>query len=241
MFRAKSVVLAGLAILLYAGTANAVYVGGNSYQSFASDSAFAGLTFSNYFYLENFEDGLLNSPGVSANTGSVTSTGFSGAIIDSVDEDDGAVDDKCNKGAATFVNCDSYFASPGKPGVTFTFNQGVLGVLPTHVGIVWTDGLDPILLEAFDSTSTSLGQFGPFNNAGGAHDDQDVLEDTFLGVIDLGGISAIKITSGSGSGGIEVDHLQYGAGAESPVPEPATLLLLGFGIAGLGFARKRLR
>ncbi|PQA86707.1 VPLPA-CTERM sorting domain-containing protein [Hyphococcus luteus] len=215
--------------------AHAAYVGGTSYQDFATDSPFAGADFSGgYFYLENFEDAALDTPGVSASAGNVASlSGFSGAIIDSVDEDDGSVDGQC-------VGCDSWFYSSGPTGITFTFNEAVLGALPTHAGIVWTDGANDIQFEAFDADGDSLGVFGPFMNAGPGVADQDVVEDTFLGVIAATGVSAFHVFSGSA--GIEVDHLQYGLAnldGVSDVPVPAALPLFLAGLAGLGAARRR--
>jgi hypothetical protein len=56
-------------------------------------------------------------------------------------------------------------------------------------------------------------------------------EDRFYGVTTTGGISRIVITNSSG--GIEVDHLQYGAFQAQPVSEPAILWLLGLALAGL--------
>ena len=92
MLRVRSLIVGLTVALLASGSAHAAFVGGTTYQSFALDSPFSGLGFS-YFHLENFEDGLLNTPGVAANVGFVTSTGFAkGPIIDSVDEDDGSVD-----------------------------------------------------------------------------------------------------------------------------------------------------
>lgn len=227
--------IVALSALSASGAAHAAYVGGSSYQSFAADSPFAGVDFSGgYFYLEDFEDGLLNTPGVSVSAGFITSSGFSGPIIDSVDEDDGAVDGQC-------VACDSWFNSPGSTGLTFTFDESMLGGLPTYVGIVWTDGVNSLNFEAFDPMGVSYGVFGPFSTAGGAFADQDVLEDTFLGAIFAAGISAIHVTSGAG-GGIEVDHLQYGLASldgMSDVPVPAALPLFLTGLAGLGWRRKR--
>ncbi len=226
-YRRPFLAAAAVSLSLIATNAFAAYVGGNSYQSFAN-SPFSGLSFTGYFHLEDFEDHSLNTPGVTQSGGTITSGGFSGAIIDSVDADDGAVNGSCNKGAAAFIACDSFFGSGGT-GISFTFSDGGLGTLPTHVGIVWTDGVNSVHLEAFDAVGDSLGVFGPFAVAGGAHADQDVEEDTFVGVIELGGISRILITSGAG-GGIEVDHLQYGAEATSTVPEPTPLALLALAL-----------
>jgi hypothetical protein len=41
------------------------------------------------------------------------------------------------------------------------------------------------------------------------------------------------------SGGMEVDHLQYGAGAAAAVPEPETYAMLLAGLGLLGFAARR--
>jgi len=232
-------------------SAEAVYLGPSEYLCFddsaiagcaGKDSPFVGLPFS-YFHLETFEDHLLNTPGVSAVTGSgVTSTvGFGGVINtirDSVDEDDGLIN-----GSSTLPGVktgDSFFGG-GSTGIKFAFSALALGALPTHAGMVWTDGAGTISFEAFGADGSSLGVFGPFSHA----DDSifgTTAEDRFYGVVDAGGISAIKLTNTSG--GIEVDHLQYGllgedGGHEPIVPEPTSLLLFGLGTLGLGVRNRR--
>lgn len=208
--------------------ATPVFLGPTSYFEFA-DSPFSSLGFG-YFYLEDFEDSMLNTPGVVASGGNPTGPG---GITDSVDADDGSVD-----GSGT--NGHSFFGS-GAIGITFTFDAGSLGSLPTHVGIVWTDGAytNEVTFEAFDSGGASLGiivapGIGDSSFAGGTS------EDRFFGVIDPLGISAIHIfnsvMSGGGSG-IEVDHLQYGGAL---VPVPAAVWLFGSGLLGLvGMARRK--
>ncbi|MBL8803180.1 MAG: hypothetical protein JNN27_14340 [Planctomycetes bacterium] len=151
------------------------------------------------FVLEDFEDGLLNAPGVAGTGGIVTSTSFSGSIIDSVDADDGVIDGACAGG-------DSYFG--GSATVTFHFDAGVLGGHPRKVGVVWTDGGPNALVtfEAFDSSGVSLGSIVA-GNQGDNNYFGTTVDDRFYGVSHAGGIG--RITISHNVGGLEVDHLQY--------------------------------
>lgn len=98
-----------------------------------ADSPFNGVAFPSYFHFEDWEDGLVNTPGV---TPSSTDLGGNyGALVDSIDGDDGVLDGKCEKAAGT---CNSGFSGTGS--FELTFDAAVLGALPTHVGIAWTDG-----------------------------------------------------------------------------------------------------
>lgn len=191
-----------------------------------SDSPFAGNTFG-YFYLEDFEDGLFNTPGASASAGGVTSVVFGPSIHDSVDADDGVID-------GSGLNGDSYFSQSGATGITFTFDEAVLGTLPTHVGIVWTDGGGTTTFEAFDSNGISLGNIGPVSIAtSGVSGQTD--EDRFFGATNPNGVASFFISNSSG--GIEVDHLQYGGAV---IPIPAAAWLFGSGLIGLiGIARRK--
>ena len=117
-----------------------------------------------------------------------------------------------------------------------TFSAGALGQLPNAVGLVWTDGAGTISFEAFDENGLSLGILV------GNHADGSFLgtidEDRFYGATNSGGISRIRISNTSG--GIEVDHLQYGfRGVVIAVPEPASLLLLALGSCLAWLARRR--
>jgi hypothetical protein len=170
------------------------------YRSFAG-SPFDGVSLPGYFHLEDWEDGLVNTPGV---TPSSTSTGgaFPG-LEDSVDGDDGAVDGTCTKAVG---RCNSGFAG-GE--ISFTFEAELLGGLPTHVGIVWTDGGfgADVTFEAYNAADVQIGsrtvpQLGDGSNLG------TVEEDRFFGMVWSAGIRRIVVRNSSG--GIEVDHLQYG-------------------------------
>jgi uncharacterized repeat protein (TIGR01451 family) len=150
--------------------------------------------------LETNEDGRLDVPGVTVNGGSPIAPS---GITDSVDGDDGTIDGSGAGGR-------SFFFGAGSTGITFTFSAAALGSLPTQVGIVWTDGGGTTTFEAFDAAGASLGVIGPVAIADGSISGTTG-EDRFFGVTHSGGISAIRISNSSG--GIEVDHLQYG-----PVP-----------------------
>ncbi len=239
---AMVIVLLGVAI--ERATAAPTFLGPSPYLAFDNTlpgagtaiSPFSGLSFT-YFHLETFEDHLLNTPGVTAasaaSTFGVTSVVFGPTIHDSVDADDGTIDGSGLAG-------DSYFVSPGSAGVTFTFDAGVLGALPTHVGIVWTDGLGTVTFTAFGPGGSALGSIGPVSDPGVFPDSVftgTTAEDRFFGVIDLGGISAISISNSDG--GMEIDHLQYGSTiAQGEVPEASTLAV--FSIGGLLFICREL-
>lgn len=210
--------LLGIGLVAVAGLAQAQLLGPSVYAQ-ASDSPFTGLSFT-YFHLETLEDNLFNVPGVTKSTGNVLAPS---GLTDSVDADDGKIDGLGRDGH-------SIFSGAGSSGIMFTFSAAALGSLPTHAGIVWTDGGGTITFEAFDANGASLGT-RTGNHADGSSSGTTV-DDRFYGVINAGGISKIFIKNSSG--GIEVDHLQYGGA----VPEPGTLGALGLG-ALVALLRKR--
>jgi hypothetical protein len=140
------------------------------------------------------------------------------SLTDSVDADDGAIDGSGTAGHSWYVTSTS---------VTFTFDENVVGALPTHAGLVFTDvgfvlrgtdGIGEIFVEAFDANNVSLGVIGPVTLGDGLFGGQTA-EDRFFGVKHLGGIP--RITASLNSADWELDHVQYGA-----VPEPSSLLLV---------------
>jgi hypothetical protein len=196
------------------GSALAQGIGPTPYLQ-VSDSPWAAYVGTSNFYLENFEDGLLNTPGVKSSPGAGIIK--PGLLTDSVDEDDGVIDGKGYYGHA-------WYFSKGTQGITFTFDSAVLGGLPTMAGLVWTDGAGTIEFEAFDKNGISLGKiFGDHANAEYSGLTED---DRFYGWEHAEGIGSIFIRNTKG--GIEVDHLQYGT-----VPEPATFAVLTLGALGV--------
>lgn len=175
--------------------------------------------------LEDLEDNNLNAS-FSASAGSIIGSAQFGGLIDSVDGDDGAIDGSGQNGR-------SWFNGDGAAGVTFTY----VGAepLPTAFGIVWTDGGGIITLQAFDGNGVKIVD-EVFAGIPDVSVSGTTAEDRFLGVTDPGGIKAIRVSNSSG--GIELDHIQYGT-MMAPVPEPTTWALTLLGLAGTGVAVRR--
>ncbi len=205
--RAWNRTLAAGAFVSLASVAPAQVFGPTPYLS-AADSPFQPASFPGYFHLENMEDGVLNTPGVSANIGNSLGPGTS---TDSVDADDGSIDGSGLLGTSYLV------AGSGNPTGNFTYSGAVLGRLPTHAGLVVTDAYDPVVVEGFAWDGSSLGTvtitgYGPFPDTQG-----QTAEDRFVGFVHQDGILQIRVTTG-GFGGIEVDHIQYGCVLRPFVP-----------------------
>lgn len=208
-------------LLFFAGAcASAQYYAPTPYLK-ASDSPIA----SNITSLENFEDGLLNTPNVSASSGLVSAPG---SLTDSVDGDDGAIDGSGQAGRSWY--------SGGTNNVTFTFS----GALPKYVGVVVTDvgttqfgtfGSGVFTFRAFDSSNTLIGTGTNLVIGDGSVGGQTA-EDRFTGVFWEGGVSKIEVGF-LNSTDWEIDHLQYGS-----VPEPATCTALAMGTLAIWRRRR---
>ncbi|WP_428386838.1 hypothetical protein [Mucisphaera sp.] len=208
----------------------ATLLGPTPYLSFA-DSPFNGSGLQ--IFLEDFEDQLFNAPGVTAVSNAGGTLAVDGGTIntDSVDGDDGVIDGFGRDGFA--LSEASNNIGTDNLGYTFTFDAAALGGLPTHAGIVWTDGSQSAStqVEFFGPGDVSLGVIGPIkisdnSFAGGT------AEDHFFGAINAAGIESFTIRSPGGFNNLTVDHLQYNI-----VPEPAALAVLT--LAGLPLIRRR--
>lgn len=137
-------------------------------------------------YLENFDDKKVNSKGLSG-AGSPSSS-FGDELLDSVSGD----------------------AWWGSGSLDFGFSKTSLGALPTHVGIVWTDGKGSVTFEAWGPCGY-IGKIGPFAGFPDSDYRGGKSEDRYFEVKEKGGISKIRISNTIG--GIEVDDLRYAFGS----------------------------
>ena len=195
-----------------AAMAGAVFYGPSPYLSF-TNSPFAGMTGFDYFYLETFEDGLLNTPGVTVNSGWLVNV--PSFFADSVDADDGSID-------GSGIAGHSLLSGGVQSNLLVTFDSAALGGhLPTHAGVVATDignvlfgqfGFGDFTFSARDGDGRLLGSISATNFGNGSslgNFPDATAEDRFFGVSNPAGISSISL-SVNNSLDWEVDHLQYG-------------------------------
>lgn len=229
---------AAASLCTYIGPAAAVapaatLYGPTPYLSY-DDSPFKGLSFS-YFHLDDFESGSTPTPGYTSTTGGQIVA--SGAFTDSVDVDIDGINGSGNAGR-------SWFSAGSTSKFTFVFNSAVLGSLPTHAGVVWTDvgnvtsgstGIGDVTFSAFDSGDSLIQSINGFN-MGDSSVAGATAEDRCFGIYFAGGISRIEISMAN-SQDWEVDHLQYGT--LNPIPEPEQWLLMALGVAAVAGAVRR--
>jgi RHS repeat-associated protein len=174
-----------------------------------NDSQFGLSDPGSLFYVEDFEDGALNTPGVAVDGGFLGIPSQVGASIDGVDADDGAIDG--------IGNNHHWYTGGATSELNFYFDRLQLGNrLPTHVGIVWTDvnnstsgrGFGSVGFEVYDAAGQSLDKLEPVT-VGDGTDTWLTAEDRFIGAIHPTGIARLRVWMPDSSDW-SVDHLQYG-------------------------------
>ena len=180
------------------------------------------------FWLEDLEDGALDTLGLSASTGTVRGPSN---FTDSVDADGAGLMDHLGRDGHSYWVLPDADPEVADTSLTLSFDEADLGGLPSMVGLVSTDASDlaPVTFEAFDTNGVSLGVLD-LHLGDGIHNGSTIA-DRFLGAGYDGGISSVTISSTFG--GLEVDHIQYGG----IVPVPSAIGL--FGLALLGRRRRR--
>lgn len=210
-----------------AAPAFATGIGPSPYLS-SADSPLAGPAYT-YFHLENFEDGVLNTPGVVLSAGLTTIAG-PGPQTDSVDGDDGVIDGSGVAGRSLLALQTNSFR--------FDFDAMLLGGLPTHAGVVWTDvgrtnltvGSGLVQFRAFDSASMEVASIDAVLGDGDTFG--ATAEDRFFGAENPAGIAYITISMPD-SVDWEIDHLQYGL-----IPSPGAAAVIGLILPALTRRRR---
>jgi len=223
----KPLLIAACAALALGSATNAAAAlyGPTPYLSLA-DAPFQPGDFT-FFYLEDVEDGLIDSLGLSVTGPGLCITDTPGCF------DNSGLTDSVGNGGNGRVGHSIWTG-----GFTeITFDTLTLGSLPTYAGLVWTDGNNPITFSAYDQDNNLIG------TVVGGHADGSFAgtlgDDHFYGVTNIGGISRLTISNPPGT---EIDHIQYGLNViEGGVPEPAAwgLMITGLGLTGAALRRRR--
>jgi hypothetical protein len=221
-----AMMLAGLACSAATQAASTFYYDANSNYRGLASGPFNAMAGPGNLSVENFEDGLVNTVGMSINRGVVRGAT---ATTDSVDRDDGQVDGLGQAGRS--------FTSGSHTSITIRFTpQG--GNTPQMAGLAWTDGRQNsiVVMKAWDRNGQYLGfiraRMGDLSRNGTTGDDR------FLGLTNENGISRIEIRSNYA--GFEVDHVQFAYGMVA-VPVPPAVIMGVAGLAGVGLLRWRTR
>jgi hypothetical protein len=209
-----------VALLALGSTVSAapVLVTKDNYQS-AGDSPFdlAG----GGFYLEDFEDGLVNTPGLS--TGGNGDPFFA---VDIIGPPTGVSIDAGGNAARPHTSF-SDLVGTDYANIEFSFDAAAIGGLPTQVGLVLTQAdivPDDIKLTVYDQSLAIAGEFSA-----------SLAANKFLGVTFDQGIKTVILETDTpfpGQPFFQVDHVQYGA----VVPEPSAALLLVIGVCSVLYA-----
>jgi hypothetical protein len=202
----------------------------------AADSPFDLSGLGSTFFLEDFEDGELNTPGFHQlpPTDSVFDAKAIGIVVppgeftNSVDGDAGGIDGSGNDGRCLqSTHARDFLSAPPIRVMTlrFEFDPDILGFYPDSFGFVWTDGIPGSTVSVTIEDPDGVRQGMQFVGIGDELLSGTTADNRFMGVVHSPGISQVWVMSlYQGNTDIEsfqIDHAQYG----HTIPEP-----LSFGI-----------
>ena len=223
-----AIVAAAWVLLALVGSlqAETVFLGPLPYLS-AADSPFDLSRLGSTFFLEDFEDGVLNTPGISQPPSPAPQAfvRIPGPGTDSVDADDGLMDGFGSNGhslQATNVSVNPSIPPRVFQSITLLFSDEVA---PNAFGFVWTGGVPGTRLSfyVYDSEIRKIGEQHYLDLAGNDHEGETV-EDRFFGVVTDQPIGAVgfEIFNFGDSRWFEMDHVQYG----TLIPEPSAIVIV---------------
>lgn len=118
------------------------------------------------------------------------------------------------------------------------------GMLSSLYGIKWDtpDTQNEILLFSWVLMTDRAPMWGDFYAKDGKENQGQVQVDVYAYNVKFGQDTNDLIGDGNAGGWVLVPDTNGGGGSEIPIPEPATMLLLGSGLIGLaGYARRKFR
>jgi len=182
----------GLAVLCMTSASFAqTFTGPTVYTRAAQSPLFGTAQVGVAYFLEDFEDGLINTPGLSISPDGNVVINAPSATTDSVDVDDFAVDGDGSGGSS--------LTNPVTGVITLLFDEATLGSLPTKVGFVFTDGTQSGNITLTVINGSGGLSFNTFTSVGDAANDGATAEDRFMGVELLAGIAQIQVAASGGT------------------------------------------
>jgi hypothetical protein len=233
------------AFLAFATPARAAFtfLGPTPYSS-AADSPFPVDGSNPNYFLEDLEDGQLNSIGIFQRNleppllGSTVGVILSpGALTDSVDGDDGIIDGAGHQGFS--MRSALHLVAPTAPPfnqfvMAFEFDSVQLGRFPHAFGFVWTDGEtgSSLTLQILTGDGEWI-ESPPLTGLGDGLRDGGAADDRFVGAEVDDGIQLVRILGGfigesAAFDYFEIDHIQYGFSVPEPTQSRILISILAF-------------